>query len=171
MKDRPPDPSQVKAWLERAKWQKKILGKWRMPKRNAKSDHVPRKNQTRSARVMGERTENVSGCCRGFAHSRKPSRNATWCPTCRSGTGADILWLAGVFNVDIKSIQGMLINIHLCVLIMVSERRCHTDVGREGSTNRSGLCTPFEKHAHRWRRSDNCSDSLKEICVRKVGQP
>ena len=40
------------------------------------------------------------------------------CPTCRSGIGADIVWLAGVFNVDIKSIQGTMINIHLCALIL-----------------------------------------------------
>ena len=28
------------------------------------------------------------------------------CPTCRSGIGADIVWLGGVLNVDVRSIQG-----------------------------------------------------------------
>ena len=79
-----------------------------MPKRNAKSDHVQTKNQTWTARVMVERTENVSGCCRGLAHPREPSGSAMWCPTCRSGIGADIVLL-----VDIRSIQGTMINIHL----------------------------------------------------------
>ena len=53
-----------------------------------------------------------------LAHDRKLSGSAMWCPTWRSGIGADIVWLAGVLNVDIKSIQGMMINVHLCALIM-----------------------------------------------------
>ena len=89
-----------------------------------------------------ERTKKKSGCCRGLAHPRKPSGSAMLCLTCRSGKGADIVWLAGVFNVDIRSIQGTMININLCVLTVVSERRCHTDIGREGPTNKNGLCTP-----------------------------
>ena len=35
-----------------------------MPKRNAKSDHMQSKSLTGISRVMEERTENVSGCCR-----------------------------------------------------------------------------------------------------------
>ena len=38
--------------------------------------------------------------------------SVTWCPTCRPGIGA-------VFNVDISGIEDMMINIHLCALIMV----------------------------------------------------
>ena len=41
-----------------------------------------------------------------LAHPRKPSGSAMWYLTCRSGIGADIVWLAGVLNVDIRSIQG-----------------------------------------------------------------
>ena len=63
-----------------------------MPKRNAKSDHMQRKSPTWIARVMEERMENVSGCCRSLAHHRKPSGNAMWCRTCRSEIGADIVW-------------------------------------------------------------------------------
>ena len=70
-----------------------------MPKRNAKSDHMQRKSPTWIARVMEERMENVSGCCRSLAHHRKPSGNAMWCRTCRSEIGADIVWLGGVSNV------------------------------------------------------------------------
>ena len=44
-----------------------------MPKRNAKAGHTQRKSLTWTARVMEERMENVSGCCRGLAHPRKPS--------------------------------------------------------------------------------------------------
>ena len=66
-----------------------------MPKRNAKSDHMQRKSLTWIARVMEERTANVSGCCRGLAHPRKPSESAVWCPICRSGIGADIVRLPG----------------------------------------------------------------------------
>ena len=40
------------------------------------------------ARVMEERMENVSGCCRSLAHHRKTSGNAMWCRTCRSEIGA-----------------------------------------------------------------------------------
>ena len=36
---------------------------------------------------------------------RKPSGNAMWCFTCRSWIGAGIVWLGGVSNVDIRSIQ------------------------------------------------------------------
>ena len=89
-----------------------------MPERNAKSDHMQRKSQTWTARVMEERTENVSGCCRGLTHPRKPSGSAMWGRTCRSGISADIVWLAGVVNVDIRSIQGTMTNIHLYALIM-----------------------------------------------------
>ena len=67
-----------------------------MPKRNAKSDHMQRKSPTWIARVMEERMENVSGCCRSLAHHRKPSGNAMWCRTCRSETGADNVWPGGV---------------------------------------------------------------------------
>ena len=70
-----------------------------MPKRNAKWDHMQRKSQTWIARVMEERT-------RGLAHPRKPSGDAMWCLTCRSRTGADIVWLAGVLNVDIQQHPG-----------------------------------------------------------------
>ena len=72
-----------------------------MPKRNAKSDHMQRKSPTWIVRVMEERMENVSGCCRSLAHHRKPSGNAMWCRTCRSETGADIVWPGGVSNVGI----------------------------------------------------------------------
>ena len=89
-----------------------------MPKRNAKSDHMQRKSLTWIARVMKERTENVSGCCRALAHPRLPSGSAMWRPTCRSEIGADNVWLAGVLNVNIRSIQGTVINIHLCAVIM-----------------------------------------------------
>ena len=41
-----------------------------MPKRNAKSDHMRRKSPTWIARVMEERMENVSGCCRSLAPSK-----------------------------------------------------------------------------------------------------
>ena len=58
------------------------------------------------AKVMYARTENVPGCGRSLAHPRKPSANAMWCLTCRSGIGAGIVWLGGVTNVDIRSIQG-----------------------------------------------------------------
>ena len=50
---------------------------------------------------------------------RTPSKaegSALWCLRCRSGMGADIVWLAGVSNIDIRSIQGTMINIHLCPL-------------------------------------------------------
>ena len=96
-------------------WLNLILEEWRMPKRNAKSDHMQRKSLTWIARAMEERTESVPGCCRGLAHPRKPIGSPTWCPTCRSGIGADIVWLAGVFNVEIRSIQGTMIHIHLCI--------------------------------------------------------
>ena len=39
-----------------------------------------------------------------------------WCLTCPSGSGADTVRLAGDFNVDIRSIQGTMIKIHLCAL-------------------------------------------------------
>ena len=70
------------------------------------------------ARVMEQRTENVSGCCRGLAHPRKPSGSAMRCLTCGSGIGAGNVWLGGVLNVDTRSIQGTMIGIHLCALIM-----------------------------------------------------
>ena len=66
-----------------------------MPKRTAKSDHMQRKSPTWIARVMEERMENVSGCCRNLAHHRKPSVNAMWCRTCHSEIGADIVWPGG----------------------------------------------------------------------------
>ena len=66
-----------------------------MPKRNAKSDHMQRKSPTWIARVVEERMENVSGCCRSLAHHRKSSGNAMWCRTCRSEIGADIVWPGG----------------------------------------------------------------------------
>ena len=72
-----------------------------MPKRSANSDHMQRKSLTWIARVMEERTENVSGGCRGLAHTRKLSGGVMRCLTCRSGVGTDIVWLAGVLNVDI----------------------------------------------------------------------
>ena len=89
-----------------------------MPKRNAKSDHMQRKSPTWIARVMEERMENVSGCCRSLAHHRKPSGNAMWCRTCRSEIGADIVWPGGVSNVGIRGIRGTMTNIRLCALIM-----------------------------------------------------
>ena len=68
-------------------------------------------------RELEERTENVSGCCRGLTRLRKPSGSAMWCLTCPSRSAADAVWLTGGdFNVDIRSIQGTMINIHLCVL-------------------------------------------------------
>ena len=42
-----------------------------MPKRNAKSDHMQRKSPTWIARVMEERMENVSGCCRSLGTPSK----------------------------------------------------------------------------------------------------
>ena len=50
------------------------LGDWEMPWKNAKSDHMQSKSLTWIARVMEERTENVSGCCRGLAHPSKAER-------------------------------------------------------------------------------------------------
>ena len=82
----------MKVRSENATWLDLILEEWRMPKRNAKSDHMQRKSPTWIARVMEERMENVSGCCRSLAHHRKPSGNAMWCRTCRSEIGADIVW-------------------------------------------------------------------------------
>ena len=40
-------------------WLDLILEEWRMPKRNAKLDHMQRKSPTWIARVMEERMENV----------------------------------------------------------------------------------------------------------------
>ena len=37
---------------------------------------------------------------------------------------------------------GTMINFHLRAWTWLSEQRCHTDVGRKGSTNRNGLCSP-----------------------------
>ena len=108
----------MKVRLENATWLDLILEEWRMPKRNAKSDHMQRKSPTWIARVMEERMENVSGCCRSLAHHRKPSGKAMWCLTCRSEIGADIVWLGGVSNVGIRGIRGTMTNIHLCALIM-----------------------------------------------------
>ena len=51
------------------------------------SERSVRCHGTWTARVMEERTENGPGCCRSLAHPRKPSGNAMWCLTCRSGTG------------------------------------------------------------------------------------
>ena len=69
------------------------------------------------ARVMEERTENVSGCCRSLEHPRNSSGSAMWCLKCRSGIIAATVRLAGALNVDI-SIQGTMINIHFFALIM-----------------------------------------------------
>ena len=66
---------------------------------------------------MEERTEDVPGYCQSLAHPREQSVNAMWCRTCRSGIGAGIAWLE-VLNVDIRSIQGRLINFHLCAVIL-----------------------------------------------------
>ena len=46
----------VKVWLESAKWLNLIFEEWKMPKRQAKSDHMQTKNQTWIARVMVGRT-------------------------------------------------------------------------------------------------------------------
>ena len=104
--------------LENATWLDLILEEWRMPKRNAKSDHMQRKSPTWIARVTEERMENVSGCCRSLAHHRKPSGNAMWCRTCRLENGADIVWPGGVSNVGIRGIRCAMTNIRLCALIM-----------------------------------------------------
>ena len=74
-------------------------------------------NLTWIARVMEERTENVSGCCRGLTHLE--CRVETPCGVAHAVQGLvqTFVWLAGVLNVDIRSIQGTMINIHLCALI------------------------------------------------------
>ena len=88
-----------------------------MPKRNAKSHTMHKKSRTWIAKFMEERTENVSGCCGGLAHPRNSSGSAMWCLRCRSGIIAATVWRAGALNVDI-SIQGTMINIHFCALVM-----------------------------------------------------
>ena len=79
---------------------------------------MQRKSLTWIARVMEQRSQNVPFCCRSLAHHRKPSGNAMWCLTYRSGIGAGIVWLERLLNVDTRSIQGTMINIHLCELTL-----------------------------------------------------
>ena len=90
-----------------------------MPKRNAKSDpHAEEELDADCESDGGEDGER--GQAGAQASHTLESRVGTPCgvPTCRSGIGADIVWLAGVLNVDIRSIQGTMIDIHLCALTL-----------------------------------------------------
>ena len=116
------DEREVKTWLEGAKLLNLTLEEWSTTTENANSEHMQRRSLrchgTWIARVMEEWTENVPGCCRSFAHPRMPSGDAMWCLTCHSGIGAGIVWLGWGMNVDIRSIQGTMINLILCALTM-----------------------------------------------------
>ena len=96
----------MKVRLENATWLDLILEEWRMPKRNAKSDHMQRKSPT--CHAVAEASHTIE------------TRVGTPCgvPSCRSEIGADIVWLGGVSNVGIRGIRGTMTNIRLCVLIM-----------------------------------------------------
>ena len=107
----------MKVRLENATWLDVILEEWRMPKRNAKSDHMQRKIPTWIARVMEERMENVSGCCRSLAHHRKPSGNAMWCRTVQRLVHA-LCGREGSRTSASGGNRGTMTNIRLCALIM-----------------------------------------------------